>query len=1012
VTSSGSYNSLADVAQYYYVTDLRTGPLWDSNLAATPPTKNDNVPAAGTGDEDDKAPWQHMTTFTIALGVSGTVNFSPTYKNTPSGSADFQGIRNGTLSWPIWPDPALNYASDGTLYSNPKSIDDFWHTAVDGRGRYFSAGKPSDVVDGLRAVLNELSKKQGSGAAAASSSQTPVQGNNIAFVAKYATTSWAGDIEAREIDLTTGQVLSPVFWRAQPLLDAKTGYFCDNRNIYLFRSGATNNLVDFKWNSGTCTSESIAQGNVPVNIAESTTTTVASAATVMRVTKDTATYPFPAVLTAMAQTGADPQRELNPGDSILAGDVVTTTAGVTVAYSVPTYTTVTVAGTVTAVSRDTVNYPPPYVMTVTAKTGAGTPRALNVGDAILANDVVATSAGATIKIEHVVTPLVTTLNGAEQAYFGSAKVALLSQYPDMTDGTSGYPDQRGLADNETLVNFVRGQRGNEGFVAKDAVKLYRKRESVLGDFVDAQPVFVKEPFASYKDAGYAAFKTDLGVGGANERKGMIYAAANDGMLHAFYAGAVTVTGTPPSTVTTIDATGGKEAWAFIPTMVLDNLYKLADNDYANRHTFFVDGTPSIGDVYDTTATAWKTILVAGLNKGGKGYYALDVTDPDAPKALWEFKQSAICYNSSNSTTFGADCNLGYSFGKPIITKLANGIWVALVTSGYNNVNGQTGDGEGFLYVLDAMTGQIISKVSTGVGDATTPSGLAQINNFVDNALIDNTTKLVYGGDNEGNVWRFVVNELPDNPLTLPVDPVVASATLLATTKDSTGVAQPITTRPELGEIAGKPWVFVGTGRLLGLPDLTDVSPQSVYGFDASVTYTDAVLYPGGVRDALRPLLITSPAPGPDGNPVVGATRTVACTGNTTECARPNGWVVDLPDAGERVNVDLGLELGTLVFASNVPKNTACSIGGYSWLNFVNFRTGLAVASANGIVSYYLGPTLAVGLSIMRLPPTTPGGQGKSVVIVMGSSGVPIDVPLPVDVPPPLGKRVSWREVVQ
>jgi len=42
---------------------------------------------------------------------------------------------------------------------------------------------------------------------------------------------------------------------------------------------------------------------------------------------------------------------------------------------------------------------------------------------------------------------------------------------------------------------------------------------------------------------------------------MIYAAANDGMLHAFYAGAISVTGTPPDTVTTIDATGGREAWA-------------------------------------------------------------------------------------------------------------------------------------------------------------------------------------------------------------------------------------------------------------------------------------------------------------------------------------------------------------------------------------------------------------------------------------------------------------------
>lgn len=87
------------------------------------------------GPEDDRAPWQHMTTYTIALGVSGTVNYSKTYKTDTVG--DFADIRAGTKSWPIWPDSALDYVSNGALYSNPKSIDDFWHTAVDGRGRYF-----------------------------------------------------------------------------------------------------------------------------------------------------------------------------------------------------------------------------------------------------------------------------------------------------------------------------------------------------------------------------------------------------------------------------------------------------------------------------------------------------------------------------------------------------------------------------------------------------------------------------------------------------------------------------------------------------------------------------------------------------------------------------------------------------------------------------------------------------------------------------------------------------------
>ena len=64
----GSENSLADVAQYYYKNDLR-------------PLMADNVPRKGLGVEDDNAKHQHMTTFALALGVSGTLNFRADYRN-------------------------------------------------------------------------------------------------------------------------------------------------------------------------------------------------------------------------------------------------------------------------------------------------------------------------------------------------------------------------------------------------------------------------------------------------------------------------------------------------------------------------------------------------------------------------------------------------------------------------------------------------------------------------------------------------------------------------------------------------------------------------------------------------------------------------------------------------------------------------------------------------------------------------------------------------------------------
>src|SRR5262249_27819680 len=152
---------------------------------------------------------------------------------------------------------------------------------------------------------------------------------------------------------------------------------------------------------------------------------------------------------------------------------------------------------------------------------------------------------------------------------------------------------------------------------------------------------------------------------------------------------------------------GSEMWAYIPRIVLPNLWQLADAAYATKHQYYVDGTPASMDIYD--GSTWRTIVVGGLNSGGRGYYALDVTNPTAPQALWEF-----CSDSTMCVLY--DTDLGLTYGNPVFTKNAKGNWVVLVTSGYNNVS--PGTGQGFLYVLDPLTGKILQKIGTGVGSTT------------------------------------------------------------------------------------------------------------------------------------------------------------------------------------------------------------------------------------------------------------------------------------------------------
>lgn len=517
-----------------------------------------------------------------------------------------------------------------------------------------------------------------------------------------------------------------------------------------------------------------------------------------------------------------------------------------------------------------------------------------------------------------------------------------------------------------LVSFLRGDRSNEGDLSTNT-KYFRQRAHLLGDIVNSEAVYVSKSLVNYNDAGYDTFKTT-----AASRTGVVYVGANDGMLHAFRADT------------------GDELWAYVPTAVLPNLYRLADKQYATQHRYFVDGTPVVQDVHD--GTQWLTLLVGGLGAGGRSYYALDVTDPANPKALWEF----------------SDNNLGLTLGKPEIGKLVGGTWVVIFGSGYNN---GTGDGNGRLFVLNAATGSVIRTIETlangqPVGTTSTPSGLAHIRAWVDNSELDNTIKRVYGGDNLGNLWRFDVN-----------DNVGASgyeAQRIATLKDGTGAAQPITSRPELGEVGSIAMVFVGTGRYLGQADLTDASQQSIYGIKDSLTATDI----GNPRLTANSFVQqTLTATDASGNALTCTTGSNACapgqvvrtngSPNPVNLSTNGGWYVDLPQTRERVNTDPQLALGTLVVNSNVvDSGNLCKVGGSSWANFFDYRTGAAVDSAKTVASVALGDAIATRPSIVKLP------NNKVISITRLSNDRTVSSPTPTPSTSNATRRLSWRDMLQ
>ena len=815
-TGNGSQNSLADVAQYYYATDLRAA--WVNSIQV-PPT---------AGNEDDRAPHQHMVTYAVALGVSGSLAFDPDYRNPANLMGDFPAIRagatvpgqvggTGQVAWPVWPTATIEASLNPLDFSDPRSIDDFWHAAVNGRGRYYSAGNASSMAASISGALDDINTSVASGNGATPSTSAPTSADNTVFVPSFTNVGWSGDIQAHTFDLSASVAAGSNTWSARAALQLLVGPAADSRNIVFRKAGGSamtsgSNLADFSY----------------VNL-------------------------------------------------VAAG---------------------------------------------------------------------------------------------KQSYFDATVAPGWSQYTSMD------ADQLASAAGANLVNFLRGQREHEDFAVGAVLtgvplKLYRKRDAVLGDIVGSQPSYVKGPSASYADAGYAAFKST-----AAARKKMVYAGANDGMLHAFYA-------PQPADANWTDA--GKEAWAYVPSQVMPNLYRLADVQYSANHRFFVDGTATVGDVCISnpcvSADDWRTILVGGLNAGGKGYYALDITDPDQPKSLWEF---------TTASTGGS--KLGFSYGRPILSKLADGTWVVMFTSGYNNA-----DGNGYLYILNAVTGvqTTVSPMATGVGSASDPSGLREINNWVSNVATDNTTQRVYGGDLLGNVWRFDVNGS-------------AGALRLATIKDSSGVVQPITTRLELAEIGGDAYVYAGTGRLLGLSDLATTQTQSIYSFkDIGATYSNAGVADGNVRPSLKQMVLTTTIPKlSDGQPdLANATRSIACSSSALVCAQTTGWMVDLPETGERMNLDFRAGKGTLAFVTNVPTADLCSAG-HSWLNYVDEVSGNPVPGETGYSNAGVildASSLAVGVAMVDV-------SERLKAIGVSASGQTKVKDIPWSSPVPVGKRISWREV--
>lgn len=586
---------------------------------------------------------------------------------------------------------------------------------------------------------------------------------------------------------------------------------------------------------------------------------------------------------------------------------------------------------------------------------------------------------------------------------------------------SAEPDNDGSA----RVDYLRGIRTQEG--AK-----FRTRLSLMGDVINAGVTYSGKPSTKFTDKSYQLF-----LAAYQDRLPIVLTGANDGMLHAF------------ATETKHGIQSADEVFAYIPSWLTPKLPSLAAPTYINNHQAFVDAPSTVGEaqVRFTTGNGhkddWKTVLVSGTGGGGRGVFALDITDPTSfgpDKVMWEFTQQD-------------DDDLGYVVGRPKILKFKTGVntfrWFAAVASGVNNYRStfESGGGSGspaiFLLALDKPVNQawthgsnyfkISFPLDIDIASTMSPG-------MIDFSMLwgsENEVTHIYAGDLHGNLWKLdFTDALTDskykptsnwnlNKLSYFKKGTEALPFYIAKTAETSTVAavrQPISAAPLLitGPLVGGLetfYVLFGTGKYLESADITNTRKESFYVLfdnnDASAdsTSSNRMSAISGRARLKQASLDTTNKTVTVGSFIWGRAK------NDNDASQKSGWYFDFPETAERMIYSTdNLDQSNVTFNSIIPSESQRSESicvdetASSNIYDINISTGQGTYKVSQIG--ILGPSLFLA----NEEKTTVGdidstGRAKRTIvqerISVGSSGHAVDQPAPTI---EIVGRLSWRQI--
>lgn len=448
-------------------------------------------------------------------------------------------------------------------------------------------------------------------------------------------------------------------------------------------------------------------------------------------------------------------------------------------------------------------------------------------------------------------------------------------------------EQQAVLGSEDVLNYLRGLRTKEA-----PSGTYRERGSRLGDILNSDPQYVyQQNYGFTRLRGWpgdvaAKYKEFRESSAYQNRKPMVIVGANDGMLHGFDA--------------RLEGQG-EELFAYVPYGAYEHLAELTDPDYVHR--YYVDGTPRISDAW--LGNRWATLAVGSMGAGGKGVFALDITNV-ASKAsvkdsnvLWEFNHP----------------KMGYAMGQPALVALPNQKFGVIVSSGYHDSS--AAPEKGYVWILDAASGEMIKEI-----ELDTPGNLGAV--LPVTLTGKQEAERLYVADTTGNVFRIDLKGSDTSGWGIPAS---LWGGPLAQVKDDADNAQAITAPLTAAfNDKGQLMLFFGTGSYYRIGDNeipTNPLVDSVYGLIDTGTFID------GRSSLQKQEIIYESTQGTELHRVVS--DNVMATGKL-------GWYLDLAwlassggtgPKGERVISRAQIRGGRVQFATMTPEEDPCAGGGTS-----------------------------------------------------------------------------------